>query len=159
MQKILLQRIEEVPSVTFKGKTQSATLGCLYVYDEKEHLVMKLSTCENGGPSTDTPNQDKRIVARDYILKTRYTNVSLPKEYKHRGLWLCNPTDSSFDDRFIMIHIGNAPSDTEGCILLGQNFSSTKGLINSSRSAITEFYKYVFSVGPSNFYFRVKEIK
>ena len=51
---------------------------------------------------------------------------------------------------FILLHIGNGESDTEGCLLLGQDANNNKGYLTNSTGAYTSLYKKVikaFDVG------------
>lgn len=43
---------------------------------------------ENGGESTDTPNQDKRIIARTYGLYWTESGVALPADVKPKCISL-----------------------------------------------------------------------
>lgn len=158
MKQILIQRIKEVPNCIFKNRTETSTLGEVTIIDEENNILYKCYSVENGGPSTDKPNKDKRIVARDYQLKQRYTNVTLPAKYNKIGLWLINPTDSTFADRYIMFHIANGPQDVEGCIGFGTELSNTKGLVNNSKVAVTNLYDCILKYGIENFYVKIKEI-
>lgn len=129
--------------------------------DGKE--IYKCYCLENGGPSTDTPKQDKRIVARIYKLYETESSVSLPKEYtKRNGVKRCISlyTDDlpSFKNRRIHIHIGNAPQDTEGCLLFGL-VDHKDGTIGNSTQAIKEIYLLCFKEGLENCKIIINEIK
>lgn len=160
MYRIEVQREKEVKNVKWKGKTENSTLGTLRIIDATGKIVYTCKTMENGGPSTDTPNQDKRIVAREYRLKTRGTGVCIPAKYNKQGIWIVDPNNPNFEKRFIMIHIANGPQDIEGCLGLGKTFStSIPGLVNSSKIAVTEFYDFIHANGGvSNFILVIKEI-
>ncbi|MFD2162286.1 DUF5675 family protein [Paradesertivirga mongoliensis] len=76
---------------------------------------------EPAGPSTTKSNQDKRVPAGTY-------NLILNVGTKY-GLRLYN--DEVPQSRAILIHIGNYPGDTEGCLLpgssVGENFVGGSG--------------------------------
>lgn len=127
---------------------EDSTIGSLVVRDnEKGEDVFQCFVVENIGPSTDTPKQDKRIVARTYGLYWTESGVALPKEYKQengraRCLSLYTHELPTFKGRHIHIHIGNYPQDTEGCLLL--NYTDNKnGTGGQSTQAIKDFYALV----------------
>lgn len=138
-------------------KTESSTIGELVVTDEKGAQLFKCCTCENGGESTDTPNQDKRIVARTYQLYWTESGVALPKEWKPKCLSTYTDERKEHKGRRIHIHIGNYPQDTEGCILLGYA-DNGNGTIGQSTDAVKNFYDLVQKHGVENFRLVVKEI-
>lgn len=138
-------------------KTESSTIGELVVTDEKGAQLFKCCTCENGGPSTDTPNQDKRIVARTYQLYWTESGVALPKEFKPKCLSTYTDERKEHKGRRIHIHIGNYPQDTEGCILLGYA-DNGNGTIGQSTDAVKNFYDLVQKHGVENFRLQVREI-
>lgn len=43
----------------------------------------------------------------------------------------------------ILIHIGNSPSDTDGCLLIGNSYAGSKNYIFESKKAYKRFYKLV----------------
>lgn len=173
----ILQRIAEFNSVIKPNvsKVESSTIGIFEVFNEKKELVFKSFCVENGGESTDTPNQDKRIVARDYLLKWSPTTITIPPKYRtksniskagkakeeflDKGLLLYTNEIPSFEKRRILIHIGNYPQDTEGCLLLCKYWNKKSGFANNSTLAVCEFYDLVANFGAENFTLTIKEIK
>ncbi|WP_394908911.1 DUF5675 family protein [uncultured Helicobacter sp.] len=155
-----LQRIKEFENIKKPNKTkiEGSTLGEFIVTNEKGNKVFSCFTIENAGPSTDTPNQDKRIVAREYKLYWTESSVTLPKEYGRKCLSLYTDSLPSFKNRRIHIHIGNYPQDTEGCILLNHR-SLGNGIGSESTRAVKEFYDLVSREGVENFTLVVKEIE
>lgn len=155
-----LQRIKEFENIKKPNKTkvEGSTLGEFVVTNEKGNRVFSCYTIENAGPSTDTPNQDKRIVAREYKLYWTESSVTLPKEYGRKCLSLYTDELPSFKSRRIHIHIGNYPQDTEGCILLNHR-SLGNGIGSESTRALKEFYDLVSREGVENFTLVVKEIE
>ena len=89
---------------------------------------------ERPGPDTTTRNMRKRVPIGVYKVKWHKTtlNRSLGKAFV-----LFN--DDVPADRYILIHIGNYPKDTDGCILLGS--SKGKDFVGNSTSTIFAFYK------------------
>lgn len=87
---------------------------------------------EPAGPSTITPNQNKRIPARTY-------NVEKFSGEKYKNVFrLYNEQVSK--NRGILIHSGSIPDDTKGCLLCAYNNPSpdfvngSKNMLNSLRT-------------------------
>lgn len=158
--KIILQRIKEFANIKKpnKEKIEGSTLGTFNVFDENGKIVFSCYTIENAGESTDTPNQDKRIMPRVYKLYWTTSSVTLPKKYAPKCLSLYTDELPSFKDRRIHIHIGNYPQDTEGCILLNET-SRGDGIGAGSTAAVGKFYDLVSRVGVENFTLEVREIE
>ena len=126
MKKIRITRFKNV---------SDGTLGRLDLidYDVPNTLgavVFSCYTLEPRGEDETRPNLDKRIPAGRYSLKWHNS----PK-FKRRLLHLYS--DKVPKSRYILIHSGNYPKDTLGCILLGKNYSDS-GVFNSL-NAFKEF--------------------
>lgn len=171
MYKILLQRVSEHKNVKKpnKDKIEDSTLGEFKIIDKDGKIIWQCYTCENIGPSTDTAKQDKRIIARKYNLEwtSSSTNGSLSKNYpkyktkdgRNKAILLtCDNELPSFRNRRILIHVGNYPQDTEGCLLLGMS-KNEKGYISQSVVAVNEFFQLVEKHGIENFILEIKEIE
>ena len=166
--KVILQRLAEHNNIKEPPhiKLEDSTIGSFIVYDEVNNEIFKCFSLENIGPSTDTPNKDKRIMPRVYSIEWSETSIAVPKKYKNkignknlgRGLLLTCKELPRFRDRRILIHIGNYPQDTEGCILLGMYKSSKDGVINNSTLAIQTLYDLVSKYGAENFQLEIREI-
>ena len=171
---IILQRESEHKGVKKPNteKLEDSTLGELSVYevseDGQKQRIFRCYTCENIGESTDTPNQDRRIVARDYQLEWTQSskNGSLAKAYpqfklqngKNRAILLtCDEVMPAFRNRRILMHVGNYPHDTEGCILLGK--AKGAGVVNASVEACKEFFETIERIGIEHCTLQVKEQK
>lgn len=172
--KIILQRLSEHKDVKKPNvaKIEDSTLGKLSVNEIQENGTLKeiwsCFTCENIGESTDTPKQDKRIVAREYALEwtDSIKNAALSRAYPHfkcpngrnKALLLtCDSVLPSFRNRRILIHIGNYPQDTEGCLLFG--YKKGNGVVFESTECIKDFFELVQKEGVENFTLIIKEIK
>lgn len=159
---IVIKRKKEYKDVklTRKGvelKKENATIGNVEVYKD-DKVIYKCYSCENGGKSTDERGWDRRIVARQYGLYETTSNVSLPKEYKPRCISLYTDNLPSFKSRRIHLHIGNAPQDTEGCILFGE-VDNRNGTIGTSTVAVKKIYDLCFKEGIENCKLNIVEIK
>lgn len=150
--KILIKREHEVSKVFKPGvkSTEPSTLGTLVMY----RGFTKIFTCktlENKGESTNVPNQDKRILPGFYTCKMTKTKVRVPECTNGQALLLTNPFDPNFEKRRILVHVGNYPQDSEGCILLGESYNVQKGHINNSMKACTDFYKLLENANFTNY--------
>lgn len=159
---IVIKRKKEYKDVkwTRKGvelKRENSTIGNVEVYKDGK-IIYKCYSCENGGQSTDERGWDRRIVARQYGLYETTSNVSLPKEYKPRCISLYTDNLPSFKSRRIHLHIGNAPQDTEGCILFGE-VDNKNGTIGTSTVAVKKIYDLCLKEGIENCKLNIVEIK
>lgn len=155
-------RESEHKNITYKNKTESSTLGSVVLSDVNGKELWKGYSLENIGPSTDTPNQDRRIVARKYQLEwtntTKNSNSKLG-EFKNKALLVTCKELPSFKHRRILIHTGNYPQDTEGCILLGKNVDKKQGIILKSVDAIVELFTIIKKLNIKEISLEVEEIK
>lgn len=180
MYKILIQRIEYYKGVAqSNGTKEDTTIGTLSLTDDNGVILWRCFTLENGGESTDTPNQDKRIVARDYKLRWSSSNMnkSLSKKYPQWArksqlgdnlvkdgttgeaivAWLTTNEVQGFNQRRILIHIGNTAKDTKGCILLGYK-NNKNGSIGTSADCVKDFFTKLNEIGIENTILQIKEI-
>lgn len=160
---ISLKRMKEYKDVywdkgTYAGTKEDSTIGELKVIDKTTNdVIFKCFTVENGGPSTDESGKDKRIVARKYDLEwAQPTRVSVPKDW-NKAPWLSTKEFSGFRNRGILIHIGNSPQDSRGCILLN-NVDNKNGTGAGSAAACLKFFSLLEEKGIENFELEVFEI-
>lgn len=171
--KIKITRQVEIASVKKPNSTAAAepsTLGLLEIIDteNKGAVIFKCYTCENGGPSTDDSGKDKRITSRDYLLEWTDSarNGSVARKYpkfkrgeRNLAVWVtCDEVLPRFRNRRILIHAGNYPQDTLGCILLGKSKNIQAGWVSNSVEAVREFFEILQKIGIENCYLRVMEI-
>lgn len=159
MATLIVERLKEFDKVTdLKGRSEPSTTGKVTLIDGDE-TIFKGFSCENAGPDTDTPKQDKRIVAREYDLAWTATSKNGNKalgKWQNKALWVtCDGILPNFRDRRILIHTGNFPTDTEGCILIGKS-ENKQGAVNSSVNAITELFNAIDKIGVENVKLEVK---
>ena len=162
MYKLVLQRLKEYKNVKdLKGKVEDSTIGSIKLFDD-DKVLFEGYTCENIGPSTDKPRQDKRIIARTYDLEwtttTKNDNKTLGKWQNNAILLTCDKELPNFRNRRILIHIGNYPSDTEGCILVGEE-QTNSGAVSKSVVAIIRLFNLIEKIGIDNVKLEVNEIK
>lgn len=167
---LVLERDIEVKNVIkpSTSKKEDSTLGTILLVDAFGNELFNGYTCENIGPSTDTPKQDKRIVAREYDLEwfSSSKNGSLSKKYpkwklggRNKAIRLLCKELPSFKDRCILIHVGNYPQDTEGCILVGTHRNTKLGTISNSIEAINTLFNKIEEIGIENISLLVRDAK
>lgn len=180
MLNIVIQRKKEYKNVKKNDNDKNAetsTVGELRVYDEKGENIFSCFTLENKGESTSESGQDKRILAGVYYLRwtSSSTNSGLAIKYdywkkanhlekikdgtnkKNIAVWVMSDTIKNHNKRRILIHIGNSPQDTLGCILCGY-INGNNGKIGNSTKAINDLFLLFEKYGIENFKLTIKEI-
>lgn len=156
-----VKRESEHKGILYKNKKEDSTLGSVVLEDVNGKELWKGYSLENIGPSTDTPNQDRRIVAREYQLEwtatTKNSNSKLGK-FRNKALLVTCKELPSFRHRRILIHTGNYPQDTEGCILLGKGVDKKQGIILKSVDAINELFAILEKLSIKEVSLKVEEI-
>lgn len=178
MLNIVIQRKEEYAGVVKNSskKAEDSTIGELRVYDEKGENIFSCFTLENGGTSTHISGTDRRILAGVYYLRwtSSSTNSGLAKydywkkenhlekikdgtQGRNIAVWVMSDTIKNHNKRRILIHIGNYPQDTLGCILCGYT-NGNNGKIGNSTKAINDLFLLFEKYGIENFKLIIKEI-
>ena len=109
------------------------TLGRVEVYFNQE-LVLECFSLEPAGPDTTESGKDRRIPQGDYKL-SRWVSKKYPQS-------LLVHNELVPKSRAILIHNGNTPNHTLGCILLGYTTDNKSGVYNSKK-CIADLMKYV----------------
>lgn len=107
------------------------TIGKFYVVGDDGVKIMSGFSLEPVGPDTTTPNKDRRVPKGVYNLEW------LPSP-KYNKLMPTLYNELVPKSRRILIHQGNYPIDTEGCILLGDSYDN-KGVYNSVKTLAKVF--------------------
>ena len=119
--------------VTRYKEINDGTIGEVKVVFNGE-LVMECFSLEPAGPDTIESNKDRRIPQGEYRL-SRWISKKYPQ-----SLLVHNEVVPK--ERAILIHNGNTPNHTLGCILLGYTTDNKSGVYNS-RKCISDLMKYV----------------
>lgn len=175
---IVIQRKEEYGNIKKNDKkAKGSTIGELRVYDEKGENIFICFTLENGGESTSESGTNRRILAGEYYLRwtSSNTNSGLAIQYnywkkanhlekikdgtqgRNIAVWVMSDTIENHNKRRILIHIGNYPQDTLGCILCGYT-NGNNGKIGNSTKAINDLFLLFEKYGIENFKLTIKEI-
>lgn len=180
-------RKKEYQNVAWKGKKpENSTISEVNLIDNTTKKSMfSCFACENGGESTDASGTDRRIIAREYQAQWNFTSksIGLPNG-KYRGdtilskygdlvseanrarfswgkknlaLHLYTSDNKNFINRMILIHNGNAPQDSEACILLGYA-DNKNGTIGQSGQCLEDFTTLVLGIGVENLTIKIKEL-
>lgn len=96
---------------------------------------------EPAGPSTTTPNQNKRVPEGLYNLDNHSS-----EKYSSTFVLYNSLVPKS---RAILYHAGNTSADTRGCMLPGGTYNGT-GFVGQSRTKFEELKRYINSVEPQN---------
>ena len=103
---------------------------------------------EPAGPSTATANLDRRIPTGTYKIAP-YTSA------KYHNVFVLTNDQVSYDRR-ILIHSGNSPKDTLGCLLTG--LSHAEDWVSNSVLALNQLRKIIKDGGgPDNFELVISE--
>ena len=124
---------------TFSDKS---TLGELFVNGERI-----CDTLEN--PYLDNKKNISCIPEGEYEVRLRYPRESGTRDYLHLLI------QEVPDRTFILVHIGNSPSETQGCVLVG--LGTKQDYVNNSRLAMDLLMKEIISLGATNINLIIKK--
>jgi|GEM_PF-2048585 len=106
---------------------------------------------EPPGPSTSKANIDRRIPEGSYNLSQNSSGKEFPNNYK-----LSNVMVSS--SRGILIHLGNFPKDTHGCLLPGIGWKPNYITGGTSQKMVLKINNYIKTIGATNATFNIFNI-
>lgn len=95
---------------------------------------------EPAGPSTTTPNQDRRIPEGVYNIEN-YSSKKYPNNF------LLSNEDVP-KERLILYHSGNYGRNTEGCNMPGA--TKGEGFVGNSKKKMQELRVFINSIGAEN---------
>ena len=124
--KLIVERIKEI---------YDGTIGRFRLVSQDRRVLLEGFTLEPAGPDTVERGRDKRIPAGVY-------QTTWHESDKFQRLLPLLFNEKVPKDRYILIHSGNVPKDTQGCILLG-NKADEYGVSDSKR-ALEAFIELTF---------------
>ena len=122
--------------------SELSTLGELFLNGER-----MCDTLEN--PWLDNQRNISCIPEGKYDVRIRLPRESATRDYMHLLV------KDVIDRDYILFHIGNRPSDTRGCILVG--LSSSQDFVNNSRLAMDLLMKEIINLGGTNINLIIKK--
>ena len=115
--------------------TEKSTIGRLFINGESF-----CDTLEN--PWIDNQRNISCIPEGNYKVRLRLARESATRDYLHLLVQDVPNRD------FILVHIGNYPSQTQGCILVGQG--SEQDVVYNSQLAMDLVIKEILNLGSEN---------
>lgn len=122
--------------------TKESTIGELFINGERI-----CDTLEN--PWLDNQRRISCIPEGEYPVRLRYPKESGTKEYLH--LLVQDVPDRDM----VLVHIGNLPSHTQGCLLVG--LGTQQNVVNNSRLAMDLLMKEILNLGGENINLIIKK--
>ena len=115
--------------------TDSSTIGNLYLNGELLCDTLEL-------PYRDNQKSISCIPAGQYKVRIRTAEESSSRDYIHLLI------EDVKDRSYILVHIGNFPADTKGCILVG--IGAEQDRVNNSTLAMELLVKEILNLGGTN---------
>ena len=129
-----------------KQSSQSTISDAALIDKGTGHKVLEFKFLERPGPDTKEPNQRQRIPEGSYKLKWQ-TATGIAGVRPHLPVpWLYGNGVS--DDRYIYIHNGNYPSQTDGCLLCGKD--DAPNMVTSSVDTLERLKTELLAIGIEN---------
>jgi len=138
--------------ITRKWETARSTISEFIIPDAAQDEITRGYILERPGPDTTASGLRKRIPEGTYNLKWQ-TTTNLRGVRPHLPVpWLYNRTVA--DNRYIYIHNGNHPHNTDGCLLVGTR--RAPDFVGFSVDALTRLKRYLERVGIENVALRIR---
>ena len=124
--------------------TEESTIGELFINGERI-----CDTLEN--PWLDNQRTISCIPEGEYSVRLRTARESATRDYLHLLIQDVPNRD------FILVHRGNFPSQTKGCVLVG--LGTQQNVVNNSRLAMDLLIKEILNLGGTNINLIIKKKK
>mgnify|MGYP003657963720 FL=1 len=122
--------------------TEESTVGELFINGERI-----CDTLEN--PYLDNQRTISCIPEGEYPVRLRLARESASRDYLHLLIQDVPNRD------FILVHRGNFPSQTQGCLLVG--LGTQQNVVNNSRLAMDLLIKEILNLGGTNINLIIKK--
>ena len=122
--------------------TKESTIGELFINGERI-----CDTLEN--PWLDNQRTISCIPEGEYSVRLRTARESATRDYLHLLIQDVPNRD------FILVHRGNFPSQTKGCVLVG--LGTQQNVVNNSRLAMDLLIKEILNLGGTNINLIIKK--
>jgi len=122
--------------------TEESTVGELFINGERI-----CDTLEN--PYLDNQRNISCIPEGEYPVRLRLARESATRDYLHLLIQDVPNRD------FILVHRGNFPSQTQGCLLVG--LGTQQNVVNNSRLAMDLLIKEILNLGGTNINLIIKK--
>ncbi len=134
-----------------KWETDRSTISEFLIPGAQRDEITRGYMLERPGPDTTQPGLRKRIPEGSYQLQWQ-TATNLPGVRPYLPVpWLYNLHVP--DTRYIYVHNGNFPHNTDGCLLIGT--SRLENMVGASVEALLKFKIYLERVGIENVILRI----
>jgi len=138
-------------NVRRKWENRNCTISEFHIPGIGQNEIAHGYFLERPGPDTTASGLRKRIPVGDYHIKWQ-TATNLKGVRPHLPVpWLYNSAVP--DTRYIYIHNGNYPHNTDGCLLIGTNRGPD--MVGASVGALRRFKRYLDRVGIENVKLRI----
>lgn len=129
--------------VVRKRQTDKSTTGRFIAYGANGKVMLQLTTLEN--PWLNNKRNLSCIPAGEYRLEKRTNSEWNPKHKRKFGMNYIVGIEGVPNREGVIVHEGNYPEDTKGCILLGTTVR--EDFVGSSKNAVEKFYKLCSNYG------------
>lgn len=141
----------KIMTLTRKWATTNSTIGELRIPDAQNSELRAAYVLERPGPDTTQSGRRLRVPEGTFNLKWQGTTTLRGIEKYLPVPWLHNAQVA--DSRYIYIHNGNYPRNTDGCLLVGS--SRSKDMVGNSGDTLIALKAYLNRVGIENVLLRI----